>query len=61
MAVVVSPCNPSFPQLRLLGVPEAEEYQLRPLGWENDGDEERLSFSSLGYLAACTYNCYTLL
>ncbi|SPQ23919.1 ec587532-d39a-4e19-8b3d-fdddee54700c [Thermothielavioides terrestris] len=43
MAVVVSPCNPSFPQLRLLGVPEAEEYQLRPLGWENDGDEERLT------------------
>lgn len=37
-----------------------EEYQLRPLGWENDPEEERLRFSSLDYLAACTYNSYAI-
>jgi len=37
-----------------------EEYHLHPLGWETDPDEERLRFSSLDYLAACTYNSYAL-
>ncbi|EAQ88402.1 hypothetical protein CHGG_05021 [Chaetomium globosum CBS 148.51] len=41
-------------------MPETEEYQLRPLGWENDPEVERLRFSSLDYLAACTYNSYAL-
>jgi hypothetical protein len=41
-------------------MPKTEEYQLRPLGWENDPEEERLRFSSMDYLAACTYNSYAL-
>jgi hypothetical protein len=41
-------------------MPRTDEYQLRPLGWENDPAEERLRFSSLDYLAACTYNSYAL-
>lgn len=41
-------------------MPKIEEYQLRPLGWENDPEVERLRFSSLDYLAACTYNSYAL-
>ncbi|GAB1319809.1 Trichothecene 3-O-acetyltransferase [Madurella fahalii] len=39
---------------------KTEEYQLRPLGWESDPQEERLRFSSLDYLAACTYNSYAI-
>ncbi|KAK4149271.1 omega-hydroxypalmitate O-feruloyl transferase [Chaetomidium leptoderma] len=41
-------------------MPETEEYQLRPLGWENSPEEERLRFSSMDYLAACTYNSYAV-
>lgn len=41
-------------------MPKTEEYQLRPLGWEQDPEEERLRFSSLDYLAACTYNSYAI-
>ncbi|KAK3292085.1 transferase [Chaetomium fimeti] len=41
-------------------MPKTEEYQFRPLGWENDPEVERLRFSSLDYLAACTYNSYAL-
>lgn len=41
-------------------MPRTELYQLRPLGWETDPEEERIRFSSLDYLAACTYNSYAL-
>ncbi|KAK1752772.1 omega-hydroxypalmitate O-feruloyl transferase [Echria macrotheca] len=41
-------------------MPKTVEYQIRPLGWENDPEEERIRFSSLDYLAACTYNSYTI-
>ncbi|KAJ4300621.1 hypothetical protein N0V88_003305 [Collariella sp. IMI 366227] len=41
-------------------MPKTEEYQLRPQGRENDPEEERLRFSSLDYLAACTWNSYAL-
>ncbi|KAB5566313.1 transferase [Coniochaeta sp. 2T2.1] len=36
------------------------EYQLRPLGWENDPEEERFKLSTLDYLTALTYNSYAL-
>ncbi|KAK0734707.1 hypothetical protein B0T26DRAFT_845136 [Lasiosphaeria miniovina] len=39
---------------------KTEEFQIRPKGWENDADEERIRFSSLDYLAASTYNSYAL-
>jgi len=39
-------------------MPKTEEYQLHPLGWEKDPEEERFRFSSLDYLAACTYNSW---
>ncbi|KAJ9136640.1 Omega-hydroxypalmitate O-feruloyl transferase [Pleurostoma richardsiae] len=41
-------------------MPKTIEYQLHPFGWENDPEEERLRFSSLDYLAACTYNSYAI-
>lgn len=41
-------------------MPKTVEYQLRPLGWENDPEEERIRFSSLDYLAACTYNSWAI-
>ncbi|KAK0716293.1 transferase [Lasiosphaeris hirsuta] len=41
-------------------MPRSVEYQLRPLGSEKDPEEERLRFSSLDYLAACTYNSYAI-
>ncbi|KAL2169192.1 hypothetical protein VTG60DRAFT_6356 [Thermothelomyces hinnuleus] len=41
-------------------MPRIEEHQLRPWGWENDPEEESLRFSSMDYLAACTYNSYAL-
>jgi hypothetical protein len=41
-------------------MPRTELYQLRPLGWETDPEEERIRFSSLDYLAACTFNSYAL-
>ncbi|KAK4441978.1 omega-hydroxypalmitate O-feruloyl transferase [Podospora aff. communis PSN243] len=41
-------------------MPKIVEYQLRPLGWENDPEEERIRFSSLDYLAASTYNSYAI-
>ena len=37
-----------------------EEYQLHPLGWENDPEEERFKLSTLDYLSAMTYNNYAL-
>jgi len=39
---------------------KVEEYQLRPLGWENDPEEERFKLSTLDYLSAMTYNNYAL-
>ncbi|KAK3343524.1 transferase [Lasiosphaeria hispida] len=41
-------------------MPKTVEHQLHPLGWEKDPEEERLRFSSLDYLAACTYNSYAI-
>jgi hypothetical protein len=41
-------------------MPRTELYQLRPLGWETDPEEESIRFSSLDYLAACTFNSYAL-
>jgi hypothetical protein len=35
-------------------------YHLRPLGWENDPEEERFRVTTLDYLTACTYNNYAL-
>ncbi|RSL88645.1 hypothetical protein CEP51_001576 [Fusarium floridanum] len=41
-------------------MPKVEEFQLHPLGWENDPEEERFKISTLDYLSAMTYNNYTL-
>jgi hypothetical protein len=41
-------------------MPKTEEHHIRPKGWENDPEEERLRFSSFDYLSACTYNCYAI-
>ncbi|KAM7204513.1 Transferase [Rhypophila sp. PSN 637] len=41
-------------------MPKTEEYQLHPLGWENDPEEERFKLSTLDYLSARTYNNYAL-
>lgn len=41
-------------------MPNVEEFQLHPLGWENDPEEERFKISTLDYLSAMTYNNYTL-
>lgn len=37
-----------------------EKYQLRPLGWENDPEEERFKLSTLDYLPAMTYMNWAL-
>ncbi|KDN67449.1 hypothetical protein CSUB01_06465 [Colletotrichum sublineola] len=37
-----------------------EEFQIRPLGWENGPEEERFKLSTLDYLSARTYNNYAL-
>ena len=36
-------------------MPEIEEYQLHPLGWETDPEEERFKLSTLDYLSTITY------
>jgi hypothetical protein len=36
-------------------MPRIEEYQLYPLGWENDPEEERFRLSTLDYLSTTTY------
>jgi hypothetical protein len=41
-------------------MPKVEEFQLHPLGWENDPEEERFKLSTLDYLSAMTYNNYAL-
>ncbi|KAE8152514.1 transferase family-domain-containing protein [Aspergillus avenaceus] len=41
-------------------VPRQEVYQIHPLGWETDPEEERFKVSTLDYLSACTYNNYAL-
>ncbi|TPX18760.1 uncharacterized protein E0L32_002617 [Thyridium curvatum] len=41
-------------------MPKIEEFQLHPLGWENDPEEERFQLSTLDYLSAMTYNNYAL-
>ncbi|RKU41628.1 hypothetical protein DL546_005400, partial [Coniochaeta pulveracea] len=41
-------------------MPEVQEFQLHPLGWENDPEEERFKLSTLDYLSAKTYNNYAL-
>lgn len=41
-------------------MPKTVKYQLQPLGWETDPEEERIRFSSLDYLAACLYNSYAV-
>lgn len=41
-------------------MPKVEEYQVHPLGWENDPEEERFKLSTLDYLSAMTYNNYAL-
>lgn len=41
-------------------MPNVEEFQLHPLGWGNDPEEERFKISTLDYLSAMTYNNYTL-
>ncbi|KAF9872898.1 hypothetical protein CkaCkLH20_09761 [Colletotrichum karsti] len=41
-------------------MPKVEEFQLHPLGWENDPEEERRELSTLDYLSAMVYNNYAL-
>ncbi|KAJ9129749.1 Acyl transferase, partial [Coniochaeta hoffmannii] len=41
-------------------MPKVQEYQLHPLGWEDDPEEERFKLSTLDYLSAMTYNNYAL-
>ena len=41
-------------------MPKIEEFQLRPLGWEDGPEEERFKVSTLDYLSAMTWNNYTL-
>ncbi|OIW24594.1 hypothetical protein CONLIGDRAFT_685556 [Coniochaeta ligniaria NRRL 30616] len=41
-------------------MPKVQEYQLHPLGWESDPEEERFKLSTLDYLSAMTYNNYAL-
>jgi hypothetical protein len=36
-------------------MPKVEEFQLHPLGWENDPEEERYRLSTLDYLTTITY------
>ncbi|KAF1848165.1 uncharacterized protein K460DRAFT_308124 [Cucurbitaria berberidis CBS 394.84] len=37
-------------------MPSVDEFQLHPLGWENDPKEERFKLSTLDYLSTTTYN-----
>ncbi|KAJ5287309.1 Transferase [Penicillium angulare] len=41
-------------------MPKQDVYELHPLGWENDPEEERFKLSTLDYLTPCTYNNYAL-
>ena len=41
-------------------MPKKEVFQLHPLGWETDPQEERFKVSTLDYLTACTYNNYAI-
>lgn len=41
-------------------MPKIEEFQLHPLGWESDPEEERFKLSILDYLSAMTYNNYAI-
>ncbi|KXG50428.1 Transferase [Penicillium griseofulvum] len=41
-------------------MPKQDVFQLHPLGWENDPEEERFKVSTLDYLTACTYNNYAI-
>lgn len=41
-------------------MPKVEEFELRPLGWEDAPAEERFKLSTLDYLSAMTYNNYAL-
>lgn len=41
-------------------MPKQTVFELRPLGWENDPEEERFRLSTLDYLAPCVYNNYAL-
>ncbi|KAI5859536.1 acyltransferase [Durotheca rogersii] len=41
-------------------MPKVEEYNLHPWGYENGPEERTARLSTLDYLAACTYNNYTL-
>lgn len=34
--------------------------QLRPLGWENDAEEERFKFSTIDYILNCAYTHYAI-
>ncbi|KIA75373.1 hypothetical protein HK57_00156 [Aspergillus ustus] len=41
-------------------MPKQQVYHIRPLGWENDPEEERFKVSTLDYLSVQTYNNYAL-
>ncbi|KAH6658090.1 transferase family-domain-containing protein [Truncatella angustata] len=41
-------------------MPKQELYHIRPLGWENDDEDERIPLSLLDYMTACTWNNYVL-
>lgn len=36
-------------------MPKVEEFRLRPLGWENDPEQEQFKLSTLDYLSTITY------
>lgn len=41
-------------------MPKEDVFELHPLGWENDPEEERFNLSTVDYLTPCTYNNYAL-
>jgi hypothetical protein len=41
-------------------MPKIEEFQLHPLGWENDPEEERFKLSTLDYLSTITWTVTAL-
>ncbi|KAL1841187.1 hypothetical protein VTJ49DRAFT_7356 [Mycothermus thermophilus] len=41
-------------------MPETTVYELHPLGWENDPEEEKLKLSMLDYFSAQLYDAYAL-
>lgn len=41
-------------------MPQVQEFQLHPFGWENDPEEERFKLSTIDYLTTTTWLPLTL-